>query len=189
MLQKWLLFVHFSYWRWRWWFWWLWCYYKGNIKDLLVIPVLSPTISHLTPTGHYFFTTIWSCPKAIYFQQNLLNIWKGLNPRIFEGRHFKRTYLLLWVLSTIMAFKERIWDFLKSEKALHRTLLVHTGPFLSFSPMYEFLLQNQCLCLTILFAEKELKRQIGLFCVPVWPVAIQEPVYNVFPTFWPVTVK
>ena len=36
------------------WFWWLWCYYKGNIQDLLVIPVLSSTIiNHLTHTRHF----------------------------------------------------------------------------------------------------------------------------------------
>ena len=61
--------IHFSkpsvsfmvilYWRWPLWLWWLWCYYKGNIQDLLVIPVLSyTTINHLTPTRHYFWSKV-----------------------------------------------------------------------------------------------------------------------------------
>ena len=87
------------------------CYYKGNIQDLLVIPVLSSTINHQTPSGSIFHL-------ILFCQIMLRNIW---NHNIFEVYHFKRAYLLLWVLSTI-SFKARIWDFLRNENAPHQML-------------------------------------------------------------------
>ena len=112
------------------------CYYKGNIQDLLVIPVLSSTINHQTPSGSIFHL-------ILFCQIMLRNIW---NHNIFEVYHFKRAYLLLWVLSTI-SFKARIWDFLRNENAPHQMLfskVVHSANlnFLSTNTQTELLFSS-----------------------------------------------
>ena len=114
------------------------CYYKGNIQDLLVIPVLSSTINHLTPPqGNFppfFSKTLWIVVK--YF----LRIFGST--RYLKCTISREAYLPLWVLST-RPFKERIWDSPKNENAPHQMLWKGVSKTLYPNPGIRFSLEFQ----------------------------------------------